>query len=72
MGLVGSQPVGRQAPLTAALLAAVTANVAIALLACLWLHALRLPFSGAAALGMSIGACGSRSLAWPPVRPQQP
>lgn len=56
--LVGSQPVGRQAPLTAALLAAVTANVAIALLACLWLHALRLPFSGAAALGMSIGACG--------------
>ena len=56
--LVGSGAVGRQAPLTAALLAAVTANVAIALLACLWLPVLKLPWAGSAALGLSTGACG--------------
>jgi ABC-2 type transport system permease protein len=56
--LVGSGAVGRQAPLTAALLAAVTANVAIALLAFLWLPVLRLPWAGSAALALSTGACG--------------
>ena len=56
--LVGSAVVGRQAPLTAALLAAVTANVAIALLSCLWLTALKLPLAGSAALALSIGGCG--------------
>ena len=56
--LVGSGSVGRQAPLTAALLAAVTANVAIAVLACLWLPVLKLPWAGSAALALSTGACG--------------
>jgi ABC-2 type transport system permease protein len=56
--LVGSAAVGRQAPLTAALLAAVTANVAIALLTCLWLTALKLGLAGSAALALSIGGCG--------------
>lgn len=56
--LVGSGAVGRQAPLTAALLAAVTANVTIALLACLWLPVLKLPWAGSAAFALSVGACG--------------
>jgi ABC-2 type transport system permease protein len=56
--LVGSAAVARQAPLMAALLAAVTANVAIALLTCLWLAALKLPLAGSAALALSIGGCG--------------
>ena len=56
--LVGSAAVGRQAPLTAALLAAVTANVALALLTCLWLSVLKLPLAGSAALALSIVGCG--------------
>src|SRR5207245_5784742 len=56
--LVGSAAVGRQAPLTAALLAAATANVAIALLTFLWLSGLRLPVTGSAALALSISGCG--------------
>jgi len=56
--LVGSAAVGRQAPLTAALLTAATANVVIVLLACLWLVALKLPAAGSAALALAIGACG--------------
>ena len=56
--LVGSAAVGRQAPLIAALLAAVIANVAIALLTCLWLTALKLGLAGSAALALSIGGCG--------------
>ena len=56
--LVGSAAVGRQAPLTAALLAAVTANVALALLTCLWLPVLKLPLAGSAALALSIFGCG--------------
>jgi ABC-2 type transport system permease protein len=56
--LVGSAVVGRQAPLTAALLAAVTANVAIVVLALLWLDALKLPGAGSAALALAIGTCG--------------
>ena len=56
--LVGSAAVGRQAPLTAALLAAVTANVALALLTCLWLSVLKLPLAGSAALALSIVGSG--------------
>ena len=56
--LVGSAAVGRQAPLTAALLTATTANLMIVLLACLWLPVLKLPWAGSAALALSIGACG--------------
>jgi ABC-2 type transport system permease protein len=56
--LVGSAAVGRQAPLTAALLAAATANVALALLTFLWLSGLRLPAAGSAALALSISCCG--------------
>jgi ABC-2 type transport system permease protein len=56
--LVGSAAVGRQAPLIAALLAAVIANVAIALLTCLWLTALKLGLAGSAAIALSIGGCG--------------
>jgi ABC-2 type transport system permease protein len=56
--LVGSAAVGRQAPLTAALLAAVTANVAIILLTLLWLTVLKLPGAGSAAFALAIGTCG--------------
>ena len=56
--LVGSAAVGRQAPLTAALLAAGSANVALALLTCLWLSVLKLPLAGSAALALSIAGCG--------------
>src|SRR5215469_5339242 len=56
--LVGSAAVGRQAPLTAALLAAMTANVALALLTCLWLSVLKLPLAGSAVLALSIAGCG--------------
>ena len=56
--LVGSAAVGRQAPLTAALLAAATANVAIALLSFAWLSRLGLPVAGSAALALSISGCG--------------
>src|SRR5215471_17152798 len=56
--LVGSAAVGRQAPLTAALLAVVTANAVIALLTCLWLPVLKLPLAGSAALALSIAGCG--------------
>jgi len=56
--LVSSGAVGRQAPLTAALLAAMTASVAIAVLTCLWLPVLKLPWVGSAALALSVGACG--------------
>ena len=56
--LVGSAAVGRQAPLTAALLAAATANLAIAMLTCLWLLVLKMPLAGSAALALSISGCG--------------
>jgi ABC-2 type transport system permease protein len=56
--LVGSAAVGRQAPLTAALLAAATANLAIVLLTFLWLWRLGLPVAGSGALALSIGGCG--------------
>lgn len=56
--LVGSAAVGRQAPLTAALLAAMVANIVIALLTCLWLPVQKLPEGGSAALALSIAGCG--------------
>ena len=56
--LVGSAAVGRQAALTAGLLTAVTANVAISVLLCLALPASGLPVSGSVALALAIGASG--------------
>jgi ABC-2 type transport system permease protein len=56
--LVGSEAVGRQAPLTAALLTAGTANLALALLTFCWLLVVRLPLAGSAALALSIAGCG--------------
>lgn len=56
--LVGSAAVGRQAPLTAALIAAATANLALALLTFLWLTVVRLSLAGSAALALAIGGCG--------------
>jgi polyether ionophore transport system permease protein len=56
--LVGSAAVGRQAPLTAALLAAAMANVALAMLTFLWLSRLGLPVAGSVALALSISGGG--------------
>ena len=56
--LVGSAAVGRQAALTAGLLTAVTANLAISVLLCLALPASGLPVSGSVALALAIGASG--------------
>ena len=56
--LVGSAVVGRQAALTAGLLTAVTANVAIAVLLSVALPASGLPVSGSVALALAIGASG--------------
>jgi ABC-2 type transport system permease protein len=56
--MVGSAVVGRQAPLTAALITAGTANVALALLTIFWLPVVRLPLAGSAALALSISGCG--------------
>jgi ABC-2 type transport system permease protein len=56
--LVGSAAVGRQAALTAGLLTAMTANVAISVLLCIALPASGLPASGSVALALAIGASG--------------
>jgi ABC-2 type transport system permease protein len=56
--LVGSAAVGRQAALTAGLVTAVTANVAISVLLCLALPASGLPVSGSVALALAICASG--------------
>ena len=56
--LVGSAVVGRQAALTAGLLTAVTANVAISVLLSVALPASGLPVSGSVALALAIGASG--------------
>jgi ABC-2 type transport system permease protein len=56
--LVGSAAVGRQAALTAGLLTAVTANVAISVLLCIALPASGLPVSGSVARALAIGASG--------------
>jgi polyether ionophore transport system permease protein len=56
--LVGSLAVGRNAALVAALLTAVSVNVAAALLLCVTLPLVGLPAAGSAALALGIGACG--------------
>jgi ABC-2 type transport system permease protein len=56
--LVGSAAVGRQAALTAGLLTAVTANVAVSALLCAVLAAIGLPASGSVAFALAIGASG--------------
>ena len=56
--LVGSAAVGRQAALTAGLLTAVTANVAVSALLCVVLSAIGLPASGSVAFALAIGASG--------------
>jgi len=56
--LIGSAALGRQAPLTAALLPAVAANLAIAALTCWWLPVQGLPLAGSAALALAISGCG--------------
>ena len=56
--LVGSSAVGRQAALTAGLLTAVTASVAVAALLSVVLLALGLPASGSVAFALAIGANG--------------
>ena len=56
--LVGSTVVGRQAALTAGLLTAVAANVAISVLLCVTLPLSGLPVSGSVAFALAIGASG--------------
>lgn len=56
--LLASAPVGRLAPLTAALLVTLGANLAFALLSALGLAALGLPFGGALLLGLALAGCG--------------
>jgi ABC-2 type transport system permease protein len=56
--LIGSAVVGRQAALTAALLAAVMANLALIVLACVALPLTGLPAAGSVALALAIGASG--------------
>ena len=56
--LIGATVVGRYAPLTAALLTAVLANVAAALLVALGLVGTGLPVAGSVAMGLSIGLTG--------------
>jgi ABC-2 type transport system permease protein len=56
--LVGSAVVGRRAALTAGLLTAVAASVAVAALLCVVLLALGLPASGSAAFALAIAANG--------------
>ena len=56
--LVGSAAVGRRAPLTAALVVAVAANVGVMVLVAVVLIALGLPAAGAVVFGLAAGACG--------------
>src|SRR5208282_3297018 len=56
--LVGSAVVGRQAALTAGLLTAVSANVAVAALLSVVLSAVGLPATGSVAFALAIGASG--------------
>ncbi|GHC71348.1 ABC transporter permease [Streptomyces cinnamoneus] len=56
--LLSSAVVGRRAPLTAALLTALAANVLVALLVAAGLAGLGLPGGGALALGLAIGGAG--------------
>ncbi|MDH6125664.1 ABC transporter permease [Kitasatospora sp. GP82] len=56
--LVGAGAVGRRAPLTAALLAALSANLLLAVLVTAGLAVLGQPLGGAAAFGSALAACG--------------
>ncbi len=56
--LIGSARVGRQAPLAAALLVAVTANAALTALLCAVLPFAGFPAAGSAALALAIGTTG--------------
>ncbi len=56
--LIGSAQVGRQAPLVAALLVAVAANVALTVLLCVVLPLAGLPAAGSIALALAIGTTG--------------
>ena len=56
--LVGSTAVGRQAALTAGLLTAAAACVAVSVLLCLALPFVHLPAAGSVALALGIGCCG--------------
>jgi ABC-2 type transport system permease protein len=56
--LVGSARVGRQAPLAAAIVVAVAANVLLTVLLCAVLPLLGLPAAGSVALALAIGTCG--------------
>jgi ABC-2 type transport system permease protein len=57
--LLSSGVVGRFAPLTAGLLAALTADLALAVLVALSLIGMGLPASGSIALGLGYGICGA-------------
>jgi len=56
--LIGSARVGRQAPLAAAAVVAVTANLALTALLTLALVVIGLPAAGSAAFALAIGSCG--------------
>ena len=56
--LVGSAAVGRQAALSAGLLTAAAASVAVAVLLSIALPLVHLPAAGSVALALSIGCCG--------------
>lgn len=56
--LIGSARVGRQAPLVAALLVAVTANLLLTVLLCVVLPVVGLPAAGSVALALAIGTTG--------------
>ncbi|SDM41657.1 ABC transporter permease [Allokutzneria albata] len=56
--LLGSTVVGRQAPLTAALIVVVAGNLAVAVVSALGLIAIGLPVTGSVAFGLALGAGG--------------
>ena len=62
--LVGAAVVGRLAPLTAALLVTVLANLAVAVLTALGLLATGLPAAGSVAFGLATGLAGCCSPRW--------
>jgi ABC-2 type transport system permease protein len=61
--LIRSAAIGRQAPLTSALIAAAAANAILVALLCVALPLLGLPAAGSAALALAIGTCGAGLLA---------
>lgn len=56
--LIGSARVGRQAPLSAAVLVSVTANAALTVLLAVILPLIGLPVTGSIAFGIAVGTCG--------------